>query len=878
MGDWKLLEEDGAFAKGNKSSPQQLYNIAEDPYETTNLASSETAKVAELGERLTYHRPFARDAQPGEPIPGLDERLSPDDRPVMFGKEENTAYGAEIETALTQRDAGNLGPELLWIEASGDQVKIVYDETLDADSVPPADAFKVVVNPGYTSSEVTDVEVGESEVLLTLAQSVRSGETAGLTYEVPKTGAIRDVDGIAAGGVTWVTSLAEVSITAASSPVTEGTVAVFNVSLSTRGSAARTPESSAVSEVLTVAVRVTESGSMLSGTPPASVAFSQGDTSVTLRVPTAADSVVEADSVVTAAVATGTGYTVGTVSSATVTVEDDDAVTVTAGGSSGGGSGGGGGGGSGGSRNRPPVVTESIESQVLELGGSVRIDAAEHFRDPDNRTMTFEAESADVSVATVEVDGSVVTIEGIAHGVTTVSVTAVDNRRLRVSQSFEVSVGYQVSFASADVSVLEGSTAMLRVALNRPRDVATTVRYVLGADADPATADADAADHDGMDGEVTIAPGATEAGIGIAIRDDTDIEPPRESFTVTLQATEAQLQDFGLGIATVRVTIDEGVCDRTRQVRNALRRSLPCEAVSETDLAARTELDLAIRDVTALQGGDLSGLSGLTVLDLSGNALGSLPEGMFDGLGLLGEVQLQDNPGAPFTLQLELVRTDDALSSAGPASVVARVREGAPFAMRAALSAVNGTLSPITALIPAGMIAGTRIRVTQAAAGATRVTAAAPAMPDTRCGVLGIYPCYQGIATTAGGTLVLFKAPPEVTDTPARTTLAAEGDATRIDLSALFAASDEGALTYFAGSSDPTLVTATVDGTTLTLASNEDGREGAVTITVTATDEDGLSVTLTFEVTIEAMPRGLLRGWRRVLLEQAMERSAAEVE
>ena len=58
--------------------------------------------------------------------------------------------------------------------------------------------------------------------------------------------------------------------------------------------------------------------------------------------------------------------------------------------------------------------------------------------------------------------------------------------------------------------------------------------------------------HDGMDGEVTIATGATEARIGIAIRDDTDIEPPRESFTVTLQATEAQMQDFGLGIATVR--------------------------------------------------------------------------------------------------------------------------------------------------------------------------------------------------------------------------------------------------------------------------------------------------------------------------------------
>ena len=113
---------------------------------------------------------------------------------------------------------------------------------------------------------------------------------------------------------------------------------------------------------------------------------------------------------------------------------------------------------------------------------------------------------------------------------------------------------------------------------------------------------------------------------------------------------------------------------------------------------------------------------------------------------------------------------------------------------------------------------------------------------------------------------------------PSRTTLAAEGDATRMDLSALFAASDGGALTYFVGSSDPTLATATVDGTTLTLVSNEDGDEGAVTITVTATDGDGLSVTLTFEVTIESMPRGLLRGWRRLLLEQAMEQRADDVE
>ncbi len=759
-------------------------------------------------------------------------------------------------------------PTLRTVTIAGDVLILAFGGPLDEGLPPPAPTdFTVRVDGGARS--VDSVVVQGSEVRLTLGFTPARGATVTVDY-APGTNPIRGTDGNAVTGFAGEEA-AETWASVASARADEGEPVAFPVGLSRAVNAALTLD-------WTIEPGSATAGADYPANQNGTVTIVAGSVSETIEVATVQDASYEPDETFTVRLTAGTDFpawaglaeatAVGTI------VNDDSAPPPPPPPPTGGG----GGGGGGGSANRPPVVTEPVEAQVLELEGSVRIDATEHFRDPERRTMTFEAESADVSVATVSVDGSVVTVDGIAHGVTTVTVTAADHRRLRVSQSFEVSVGYQVSFASADVSVPEGNTAMLRVALNRPRDTATTVRYVLGVDADPATPDADAADHDGMDGEVTIAMGATEADIGIAIGDDTDIEPPRESFTVTLQATEAQMQDFGLGIATVRVTIDEGVCDRTRQVRNALRRSLPCTAVSGTDLAARTELDLANRDVAALQVDDLSGLSGLTVLDLSGNALTSLPEGMFAGLGSLGEVQLQDNPGAPFPLQMELVRMDGALSSPSPASVVARVREGAPFAMRAALSAVNGTLSPATALVPAGMTAGTPIAVTQDAAGATRVTAAVPAIPDTRCGVLGTYPCYQGIATAAGGTLVLFKAPPAVTDTPSPTTLAAEGDAARIDLSALFAASDGGTLTYFVGSSDPTLATATVDGDTLTLASNEDGREGTVTVTVTATDDDGLSVTLTFEVIVESMPRGLLRGWRRILLEQAMERSAAEVE
>ena len=210
VGDWKLLERDGAFAIGSESSPEQLYNIAEDPYETTNLASSKRAKVAELRERLAYHQPFARGSQPGVAIPGLGSRLSPqaDDRPVVYGKAENASFGAEVKRALAHRQAGNLGPSLLRLEAAEDRVRLVYDEPLDTGSVPPGSAFRVVTTPSYAAVGVTDVEASGSDVMLTLASRLAPGATVGITYDVPDSGAIRDADGLEAVGTTWQTGMA----------------------------------------------------------------------------------------------------------------------------------------------------------------------------------------------------------------------------------------------------------------------------------------------------------------------------------------------------------------------------------------------------------------------------------------------------------------------------------------------------------------------------------------------------------------------------------------------------------------------------------------------------------------------------------------------
>ena len=117
-----------------------------------------------------------------------------------------------------------------------------------------------------------------------------------------------------------------VTITAGTSPVDEGTDATFTVTASAMPSSA-----------LTVNVSVTDSGSFISGSAPTTVTINPGSTSATLTVTTDDDSTDEVGGTITAMVATGTGYDVGTAASASVSVNDNDGaaeptVTISAGG------------------------------------------------------------------------------------------------------------------------------------------------------------------------------------------------------------------------------------------------------------------------------------------------------------------------------------------------------------------------------------------------------------------------------------------------------------------------------------------------------------------------------------------------------------------
>ena len=203
-----------------------------------------------------------------------------------------------------------------------------------------------------------------------------------------------------------------------------------------------------------------------------------------------------------------------------------------------------------------------------------------------------------------------------------------------------------VSFADTTVSAAEGGTVRLAVSVSPPPSSPMSVRYELVADEDPETSDADEADYvHQRTGSLQFTPATPTSTIEVTLRDDDEIEPPRETFIVRLLASE---DVYELGTSSAVVEIEEGVCDRTPEVVEAILSSTgqaDCAAVTPEHLAGVRELrvshDSHFRNLTSLRAGDFSGFSNLRELFLqhslarkqSGTpGLTELPEGVFAGL------------------------------------------------------------------------------------------------------------------------------------------------------------------------------------------------------------------------------------------------------
>ncbi len=264
-------------------------------------------------------------------------------------------------------------------------------------------------------------------------------------------------------------------------------------------------------------------------------------------------------------------------------------------------------------------------------------------------------------------------------------------------------------------------------------------------------------------------------------------------------------------------------------------------------------LDLVANRLTSegLPPGVFYGLPSLERLVLADNELSELPEGMFLGLPRLSLLSLGGNPGVPFTLMLEAIRTDgEDASAASPAPMAVRLREGAPVDLRIPLSAHGGEISADAAVLAAGSGRSAEVTVTRRAGGrggAEVVAGPLPTLPGT----------FSGLQLESAGSLVLFgsvsnRAPVPIRNLPWMRMR--EGDEPReVPVSSYFDDPGGDGLTYSAVSADAGAVSVSVANDRLTVTPLA---MGSTKIAVTATDEAGLAAESSFPVSVRGVREG----------------------
>ena len=90
--------------------------------------------------------------------------------------------------------------------------------------------------------------------------------------------------------------------------------------------------------------------------------------------------------------------------------------------------------------NREPIAIGSIRGQSVEPGQAITLDVSPFFDDPDGEALSYSAVSSNRGVATATVAGSALTVEGVAAGAATITVTATDPGELTAQQRFSVTV------------------------------------------------------------------------------------------------------------------------------------------------------------------------------------------------------------------------------------------------------------------------------------------------------------------------------------------------------------------------------------------------------------------------------------------------------
>ncbi len=252
--------------------------------------------------------------------------------------------------------------------------------------------------------------------------------------------------------------------------------------------------------------------------------------------------------------------------------------------------------------NRAPTATGSIDAQTIPAGESVTVNVAGNFTDPDGNTLSFSAASSDDAVATASVSGSSVTIEGVAAGSATVTVTASDPGGLSATQSIAVTVE-AVNQAPVgegtidDQGMVVGDEVTVDVSANFSDPDGDDLTYTAtSSDTTVATVATDSA-------MVTItAVGAGEATVTVTATDPGELSATQEFGVTVTEANEPPVAEGTIDDVTL-VAGSEATVDVSANFSDPDDDELTYAATSSDDAVATVATEGAVVTVTGVAPG-----------------------------------------------------------------------------------------------------------------------------------------------------------------------------------------------------------------------------------------------------------------------------------
>ena len=474
--------------------------------------------------------------------------------------------------------------------------------------------------------------------------------------------------------------------------------------------------------------------------------------------------------------------------------------------------------------NRPPAAVGSISARSVTVGDDVSVDdASPYFSDPDGDILTYTATSSNTGLATASVSGSTVTVNGVAEGSATITVTATDPGGLSATQSFDVTVDRA---NQSPVAVGSISDRLVNVGDN------VSVNDVSPYFSDP-------------DGDI-LTYTAASSNMGLA--------------TASVSGSTVTVNGVAEGSATITVTAtDPGGLYATQSFDVTIRdggggNQSPVAVGSISDRSVNVGDNVSVNDVSPYfsdPDGDIltytatSSNTGLATASVSGSAV--TVNGVAEGSATI-TVTATDPGGLSATQSFDVTIQDGGGGNQSPmavGSISARsvnvgdnvsVDDVSPYFSDPDGDILTYTARSSNTSLAMASVSGSTVTVTGVAEGSATITVTA-----TDPGGLSATQSFDVTVDRAN------QSPMAVGSISDRSVNV--GDNVSVDdVSPYFSDPDGDILTYTARSSNTGLAMASVSVSTVTVTGVA---EGSATITVTATDPGGLSATQSFDVTVD---------------------------